>query len=81
MREPKRVLGVIEYDPEFRVDRMTSGLLEFGGRHIDFHVFDAGGAVSAREYSRDGRENRDRDSVQCATRSAVPALDQYFEGQ
>ena len=27
--EPKRVLGEIEYDPEFRTDRLASGILEF----------------------------------------------------
>jgi predicted dehydrogenase len=27
--EPQRVSGVLEYDPQFKVDRLTSGLLEF----------------------------------------------------
>jgi predicted dehydrogenase len=28
--EPKRVWGVIEYDPGFKTDRLTSGVLDFG---------------------------------------------------
>jgi predicted dehydrogenase len=28
--EPKRVLGVIEYDPNFKTDRLASGILDFG---------------------------------------------------
>jgi len=28
--EPKRVSGLIEHDPEFKVDRMASGMLDFG---------------------------------------------------
>jgi predicted dehydrogenase len=28
--EPRRVFGLIEYDPEFNVDRMASGILDFG---------------------------------------------------
>ncbi|MBI4621621.1 MAG: Gfo/Idh/MocA family oxidoreductase [Verrucomicrobia bacterium] len=28
--EPRRVLGIVEYDPAFGTDRMTSGVLEFG---------------------------------------------------
>lgn len=28
--EPKRVLGKVEYDPVFKVDRQTSGILDFG---------------------------------------------------
>jgi predicted dehydrogenase len=27
--EPVRVLGIIEYDPKFKIDRLTSGILEF----------------------------------------------------
>lgn len=29
-REPQRVFGVVEFDPQFEVDRMTSGVLDFG---------------------------------------------------
>ncbi len=28
--EPERVLGVVEYDPEFKTDRLSSAILEFG---------------------------------------------------
>jgi predicted dehydrogenase len=28
--EPQRVLGLIEYDPQFRTDRLVSGILDFG---------------------------------------------------
>lgn len=32
-REPRRVIGLIDHDPRFGVDRMTSMLLDFGGAH------------------------------------------------
>jgi predicted dehydrogenase len=28
--EPRRVLGIVEYDPQFATDRMASGILDFG---------------------------------------------------
>jgi predicted dehydrogenase len=28
--EPQRVLGIVEYDPEFKTDRIASGILDFG---------------------------------------------------
>lgn len=28
--EPDRVFGIVEYDPEFRTDRLASGILDFG---------------------------------------------------
>ncbi len=28
--EPQRVLGIVEYDPSFHTDRLTSGILDFG---------------------------------------------------
>ncbi len=28
--EPQRVLGIIEYDPQFKTDRLASGMLDFG---------------------------------------------------
>lgn len=28
--EPQRVLGIVEYDPRFRTDRLASGILDFG---------------------------------------------------
>jgi predicted dehydrogenase len=37
--EPVRVMGLIDRDPEFRTDRLTSGLIDFGeGRHLTFTV-------------------------------------------
>jgi predicted dehydrogenase len=29
--EPRRVLGIVEYDPRFAVDRLASAILDFGG--------------------------------------------------
>ncbi|HKX30385.1 MAG TPA: Gfo/Idh/MocA family oxidoreductase [Blastocatellia bacterium] len=34
--EPQRVAGVVEYDPNFKTDRLASGLLDFGGRTATF---------------------------------------------
>jgi len=34
--EPTRVLGLIERDPDFRVDRLTSAILEFPSGHATF---------------------------------------------
>jgi predicted dehydrogenase len=34
--EPRRVVGIIEDDPQFRVDRLTSGILDFGDRTSTF---------------------------------------------
>ena len=28
--EPRRVLGILEYDPQFKIDRLASGILDFG---------------------------------------------------
>ena len=33
-REPKRVTGVVDLDPIFKVDRLTSMLLDYGGSHL-----------------------------------------------
>lgn len=30
--EPRRALGLVEYDPRFGTDRLASGILDFGGR-------------------------------------------------
>ena len=35
-REPLRAVVLIERDPEFGTDRLTSGLLDFGGAHLTF---------------------------------------------
>lgn len=34
--EPRRVLGLMEYDPQLKVDRLTSGILEFGSGTCTF---------------------------------------------
>jgi predicted dehydrogenase len=37
--EPRRGIALIDRDPEFRTDRLTSALVDFGGgRHLDFTV-------------------------------------------
>jgi len=35
-REPLRAVALIERDPDFGTDRLTSGLLDFGGAHLTF---------------------------------------------
>lgn len=35
-REPKRLIALCERDPEFGTDRLTSGMLDFGGAHLTF---------------------------------------------
>ncbi len=35
-REPARVSGTVERDPEFRIDRLTSAILDFGSTHSIF---------------------------------------------
>jgi predicted dehydrogenase len=32
-REPQRVIGILEYDPDFRVDRLATLMLDFGDGH------------------------------------------------
>ncbi len=37
--EPRRGIALVDRDPEFRTDRLTSALVDFGsGRHLDFTV-------------------------------------------
>ncbi|HEX3479027.1 MAG TPA: Gfo/Idh/MocA family oxidoreductase [Kofleriaceae bacterium] len=36
--EPRRVLGLIDRDPRFATDRLTAGVLDFGGRSSSFTV-------------------------------------------
>ena len=35
-REPTRAIALVERDPDFGTDRMTSGMLDFGGGHLTF---------------------------------------------
>jgi predicted dehydrogenase len=37
-RDPVRAIAVIERDPDFGTDRLTSGVLDFGGAHLTFTV-------------------------------------------
>ena len=37
--EPSRVVSLIERDPEWGIDRLTSAILEFPGGHAHIHVF------------------------------------------
>ena len=34
--EPRRVCGIMEYDPQFKTDRLTSGVLDFGRGTLTF---------------------------------------------
>jgi predicted dehydrogenase len=34
--EPRRVLGVLDYDPNFKIDRLASGILDFGRGNATF---------------------------------------------
>jgi predicted dehydrogenase len=56
--EPQRVCGLVEYDPEMGVDRVASGMLDFGGSRTStftcstqmtpyqrVHIFGTGGRV------------------------------------
>jgi len=35
-REPRRAIALCERDPDFGTDRLTSGMLDFGGAHLTF---------------------------------------------
>jgi predicted dehydrogenase len=35
-QEPRRVIGIVEYDPDFGADRLASGMLEFAGGTASF---------------------------------------------
>jgi predicted dehydrogenase len=37
-REPVRAVAAVERDPDFGTDRLTSGVLDFGGAHLTFTV-------------------------------------------
>lgn len=34
--EPRRVMGFVEYDPQLKIDRLASGILDFNGRTATF---------------------------------------------
>ena len=35
-REPVRAIALVERDPDFGIDRLTSGLIDYGGAHLTF---------------------------------------------
>ena len=37
-REPLRAVALVERDPDFGTDRLTSGMLDYGGAHLTFTV-------------------------------------------
>ena len=65
-REPLRVTGAIERDPEMGTDRLTSILLDFGTGHAAGHLQHADGALSESADLRHDRSHRADDSVQRA---------------
>ena len=55
--EPRRVVALIDRDPTFRVDRLTSALVDFGhGRRLDFTV--SGQGVAYQSIQVFGRRKR-----------------------
>ena len=53
--EPRRVIGVIDWDDRFETDRLTSGILDFGGVHSTFSVgTQTGSAQSVEVFGTDG---------------------------
>ena len=69
--EPRRVLGIVEYDPKFKTDRLASGILEFGGGTSTFTCGTQLAPVSAREHPGDRGTHRNRHSVQRPARSTL----------
>jgi len=45
-RAPQRVLGVMEFDPQFRIDRLSTAILDYGDAHSTFTVATQGGAAA-----------------------------------
>jgi len=45
-RPPLRVLGVMDQDPEFRIDRLSTAILDYGDAHSTFTVSTQGGAAA-----------------------------------
>jgi len=68
--EPHRVLGLVDYDPRFQVDRMASALLGFRRRPGDLYLLDAGGSLPAGQHYRDrGPDRTVRGAIQRSQRS------------
>lgn len=47
--EPRRVIGVIDHDDRFGTDKLTSGILDFGGIHSAFSVGTQTGSAQSVE--------------------------------
>ncbi|MDH4125834.1 MAG: Gfo/Idh/MocA family oxidoreductase [Gammaproteobacteria bacterium] len=43
-RPPRRVLGVMEHDPDLKIDRLSTAILDYGDAHATFTVSTQGGA-------------------------------------
>ena len=72
--EPQRVCGIVEYDPQFKTDRLASGMLDFGRGTATFTCSTQLAGLPARQYLRRHRPDRDRDSLQRAARPALQDL-------
>ena len=55
--EPHKVLGKLEYDPEFRTDRLCSGILDFGEGTSSFTCSHPADALSAGKHFWNGGQN------------------------
>ena len=42
-RAPDRVIGALDIDPRFRIDRLSTAILDYGGRHATISVSSQGG--------------------------------------
>lgn len=42
-RAPDRVIGALDIDPRFRIDRLSTAILDYGGRHATITVSSQGG--------------------------------------
>jgi hypothetical protein len=50
-QEPTRVVAALDRDPEMKIDRLGSAILEFSGRSLDLHVQHAIDPLSADPFS------------------------------
>ena len=66
VRSRRRVVGLIDQDPDMHTDRLTSAILDFPAGPGYLHVQHTAGAVPAGPFSGHARAHRDRDSLQCS---------------
>ena len=72
--EPKRVVSLIDRDPNFKTDRLSSVIADFGeGRQLTFIVAHAARGASARDARRHQGADRDPDPLQRAAMGADDA--------